>query len=862
MDENSIFSDDMKTVSNDDIKTIFNDTNSDDMKTVCNDATKMPMFQQRNFDSLEALAFDSMIVDAQPLDSNSNPTSNSDSNPTSDSDSKPKSSDLNSLHNLTKEEMTKTIQENARNVKPVKTLPPGTIINSTYQIVRKIAQGGMGVVYEGFDLNIQRRVAIKMILATLGGSKYQTVLQRFINEIHATAQLSHRNIVHIYASGLYQKQPYLVMEYIEGQSINQYVAKNCLSDWKKIAELIYKIAKGLAYIHQHNFLHRDIKPANILVTEEGEPILIDFGIVKDKNLTIELTRQGKLLGTLQYMPLEQAKGNNKDVDCRSDVYSLGIVLYELLTQKPAYSGTNYDIFQKILHEEPTLPRKINPEIPVALQRITLHAIAKDKNDRYQTASIFAQALGHYLYPQEIKAPVEERKIQWHFSSNWNLKKKYQYFKKLDQKRKKRPAYLGKEDSFLKKVIWSIILFIAILSLLIFAYYHFFIEKNYVIFQKEDAKKIDNFTYDHTIKYKHIKDTLSEFDVYNYNLIPEMSFIYIPDLLHGNYLLATEDCKQSTWLSLMCTTPWESELLQAKKDILCDYYNVLPETIKNDVQYKDNQDSIAPDKPAIWIDLYDCQEFCHRTYLTLMTKAQWEHAKKLEPFKNLTENYYYGINIKTEENKEDIKLYATFRCAYLIDSAQKEISSIPPTIQKQEDIQGFTCLGIKRFSLEQEAKSIPQYMHKKSHIIFSLVTQEQENGSISNFLMSERPCHYKNLDYIMNTHTQEKDDPYNRAWGKEITLKECKEFLEKSGLSLPTYSQWQYTCTEKIDQSFLRNQWGIYIFESETVFCRIQDEVYFGIKKKTYENEQEVTAEPISDYEESSSAYLRLVYNLP
>ena len=115
---------------------------------------------------------------------------------------------------------------------------------------------------------------------------------------------------------------------------------------------------------------------------------------------------------------------------------------------------------------------------------------------------------------------------------------------------------------------------------------------------------------------------------------------------------------------------------------------------------------------------------------------------------------------------------------------------------------------------------------------------------------------------MNTHTQEKDDPYNRAWGKEITLKECKEFLEKSGLSLPTYSQWQYTCTEKIDQSFLRNQWGIYIFESETVFCRIQDEVYFGIKKKTYENEQEVTAEPISDYEESSSAYLRLVYNLP
>ena len=139
------------------------------------------------------------------------------------------------------------------------------------------------------------------------------------------------------------------------------------------------------------------------------------------------------------MPIEQATGNNKEVDCRSDIYSLGIVLYELLTQKPAYSGTNYAIFQKILHEDPILPRKINPEIPVVLQRITLHAIAKEKKDRYQNAVIFAQALGNYLYPQEIKAPIEERKIQWHFSSSWNLKKKYQYLKKLDilQKRKKR-----------------------------------------------------------------------------------------------------------------------------------------------------------------------------------------------------------------------------------------------------------------------------------------------------------------------------------------------------------------------------------------------------------------------------------------
>ena len=262
-------SDDMKTVYNDDIKAVYNNTNSDDMKTVYNDDIKavcnhansddttMLMFQKKNLDSLESLAFDSMIVESQNIeqDAEQNAVQNAKQNAEQNAEQDKKSNDFQSIQNDKFKEMSKTIQKNAKQVKAVKTLPPGTIINSTYQIVRKIAHGGMGVVYEGIDLNIQRRVAIKMILATFGDSKYQTVLQRFINEINATAQLSYQNIVHIYSSGLYQNQPYLVMEYIEGQYINQYVAQNCAGDWKKIVELIYKVAKGLAYIHQHNFLH-------------------------------------------------------------------------------------------------------------------------------------------------------------------------------------------------------------------------------------------------------------------------------------------------------------------------------------------------------------------------------------------------------------------------------------------------------------------------------------------------------------------------------------------------------------------------------------------------------------------------------
>ena len=195
----------------------------------------------------------------------------------------------------------------------------GEILNGTYQITRLIAQGGMGIVYEGIDLFLHRKVAIKVLVTDIDSEDYEKELKLFQTEINLCGNLLHPNIVQIYYAGTYHSLPYLVMEYIDGVSINEYMSKQRCCSWKKVAILIRNIAKGLAYIHKNNILHRDIKPSKILVTANGMPILIDFGISIKKNLVGIETNDGELSGTIRYMSPEQVAGQSDQIDERSDI---------------------------------------------------------------------------------------------------------------------------------------------------------------------------------------------------------------------------------------------------------------------------------------------------------------------------------------------------------------------------------------------------------------------------------------------------------------------------------------------------------------------------------------------------------------
>ena len=302
-----------------------------------------------------------------------------------------------------------TTRQNERNMNKmlhISSFNIGMILEGKYEIKREISRGGMGIVYEAYDNFTNRQVAIKIIL----GNKIDTLqLKRFQKEIEACARLSHPNVIKIYDAGTYENNPYIVMEYIDGVNIGQYIMQQDKAfgqeddtaqkrDWKLCAKLIYETALGLEYIHKQKMFHRDIKPTNIIVRSDGSPVIIDLGLVKfNQERSYNLTRSRDIIGTCQYMPMEQVQGKHGKVDARSDVYSLGLVLYELLTEQRAYTGKNAtEVFNKIATYYPPLPREINAQIPEVLEEITMHAIEKQKERRYATAQEFADALKQYL----------------------------------------------------------------------------------------------------------------------------------------------------------------------------------------------------------------------------------------------------------------------------------------------------------------------------------------------------------------------------------------------------------------------------------------------------------------------------------
>jgi eukaryotic-like serine/threonine-protein kinase len=273
-----------------------------------------------------------------------------------------------------------------------------------YNIVNRLGKGSMGEVFLAHDPHIDRKVALKVLQKDHLASK--AIVNRFIKEAKAIGRLSHPGIVGVHDVGKDHGTIFIAMEFLEGQPLNEAVRTRKLG-MPAILDICRQVASALDYAHQRGIVHRDIKPSNLILTEKDQVKLTDFGIASFDDASLSLkTRSGDILGTPAYMSPEQIAG--KGVDNRSDLYSLGVILYELLAGRRPFVGTNLaSLFKAVTDHKMTPPAKSNPSIPKGLNALVLKAIDKDPNRRFQSGAEMAAALNRYLPGAKsgFKAPV-------------------------------------------------------------------------------------------------------------------------------------------------------------------------------------------------------------------------------------------------------------------------------------------------------------------------------------------------------------------------------------------------------------------------------------------------------------------------
>jgi serine/threonine-protein kinase len=271
-----------------------------------------------------------------------------------------------------------------------------------YQIVSELGRGSMGVVYQGFDPIIGRTVAIKTMLTEgFAPAEFEEYKARFQREAQSAGVLAHPNIVTVYDFGEDSGVLYLAMEFLEGKSLQALVEEQTILPVETIIPMYEQVCSALDHAHRHRIVHRDIKPANIMILESGLVKVTDFGIAK--MMSMGMTQAGQILGTPNYMSPEQVKG--RSVDGRADIFSLGVILYELVTGEKPFGGQNITtVIYKIINENPISPRELDATIPVGLSYVIQKALAKNPDERYQTCRELAEDLRNYRSVGGAAAP--------------------------------------------------------------------------------------------------------------------------------------------------------------------------------------------------------------------------------------------------------------------------------------------------------------------------------------------------------------------------------------------------------------------------------------------------------------------------
>ncbi len=280
-----------------------------------------------------------------------------------------------------------------------------------YELLEEIARGGMGVVYKAHQVSLDRLVAVKMLLFSPLASPEH--VQRFRTEATAAGSLHHPNIVSIHEVGILQNQHYLVMDFVNGPPLSRLVTDQPLAP-QRAAGYVKTIAEAIHYAHERGVLHRDLKPSNVLIDANDQLKVTDFGLAKRLDRETELTLSGQVLGSPGYMAPEQAAAQRGLVGKRSDVYSLGAILYHLITGRaPFMAATVAETLQQVQNAEPVSPTILNPHIPHDLKTICLKCLEKDPARRYQSACELAQDLGRWLRKEPIEArPISQTEKAW------------------------------------------------------------------------------------------------------------------------------------------------------------------------------------------------------------------------------------------------------------------------------------------------------------------------------------------------------------------------------------------------------------------------------------------------------------------
>ncbi|UCE39868.1 MAG: protein kinase [Candidatus Aminicenantes bacterium] len=266
---------------------------------------------------------------------------------------------------------------------PMKRLKRGRVFGDRYEVIEELGEGGMGIVYKVFDRKIEDKVALKVLAPEIAGD--EKTIERFRNELKLARKVSHRNVCRMYDLSEEEKTPFITMEFVPGENLKSLIKRVGQLSKTKTLSIAKQVCEGLTEAHRLGVVHRDLKPQNVMVDSEGNARIMDFGIARSIR-TKSITETGMIIGTPEYMSPEQVEGVG--VDHQSDIYSLGVILFEMLTGKVPFQGeTPLSVILKHKTEQPPDPRKFDDQIPVEISQMILKCLEKDKNERYPTADV-------------------------------------------------------------------------------------------------------------------------------------------------------------------------------------------------------------------------------------------------------------------------------------------------------------------------------------------------------------------------------------------------------------------------------------------------------------------------------------------